>query len=268
MQEAYWHIYKITSPSNNVYIGKTSGLKGRLQNYKRLNCKDQPRLYNSLLHYGFENHKIEIIDEFFSTQSYANGKEIMWIRSHMSNLTKWREFNGLNLTDGGDGCRGRKASAELSKKLSELRKGRVMSDQTKANISKSLKGLYTSSMKGKKHTDEAKLKMSIARKGKSVGKGRIASDETKAKMSKAKTGKPSPFKGVKKPPEYGKRVSEYHFKKPIVQYDMDGNFISEYESIKKAADVLFICRSNIEKVLHGRWKYTHKFIFKYKVNEL
>ena len=54
-------IYKITSPSGRVYIGETDNLKRREKVYKNMNCKSQPRIYNSLKKYGWENHKFEVI---------------------------------------------------------------------------------------------------------------------------------------------------------------------------------------------------------------
>ena len=39
--------------------------------------------------------------ENYIKDGYANGKEIFWIRSYMSNYSKWPEMRGLNLTDGG-----------------------------------------------------------------------------------------------------------------------------------------------------------------------
>ena len=56
-------IYKITSPSNKIYIGSSSNIKKRWNSYFYLKCKPQPKLYNSLKKYGSENHTYEIIEE-------------------------------------------------------------------------------------------------------------------------------------------------------------------------------------------------------------
>jgi len=56
-------IYKITSPSGKIYIGQTIDLKRRFKKYENLHCKSQSKIYNSILKYGFENHKLEIICE-------------------------------------------------------------------------------------------------------------------------------------------------------------------------------------------------------------
>ena len=60
--EKFCGVYKITSPSNKVYIGSSIDINDRFKQYKRLyNCKPQVKLYNSLNKYGVENHIFEIL---------------------------------------------------------------------------------------------------------------------------------------------------------------------------------------------------------------
>jgi group I intron endonuclease len=56
-------IYKITNPKNQIYIGQSKNIEKRLAQYKTNNAKAQPKLYDSFLKYGVENHSIEIICE-------------------------------------------------------------------------------------------------------------------------------------------------------------------------------------------------------------
>ena len=56
-------IYKITSPSEKIYIGQSKDFYRRWGNHKVLRTSKQPRLYNSLLKYGIENHTFEVIEE-------------------------------------------------------------------------------------------------------------------------------------------------------------------------------------------------------------
>jgi group I intron endonuclease len=57
-------IYKITSPTNKIYIGQSTNIKQRWKDYnKMIRCKRQTRLYNSLLKYSPQNHIFEIIEE-------------------------------------------------------------------------------------------------------------------------------------------------------------------------------------------------------------
>jgi len=70
-------IYKITSPSNRVYIGQSIRLEERLLEYKKQkNCNGQPKIFNSILKYGIENHQIEIIEECDVEQ--LNYRERYW----------------------------------------------------------------------------------------------------------------------------------------------------------------------------------------------
>lgn len=52
--------------------------------------------------------------------------------------------------------------------------------------------------------------------------------------------------------------------KPVIQYDLQGNLIKEYECIRQASDELKIHTSDISRVCKGIYKQTHKYIFKYK----
>lgn len=56
-------IYKITSPTKKVYIGQSVNIERRFLVYKKLNCKKQPRLYDSFRKYGVDKHKFEILCE-------------------------------------------------------------------------------------------------------------------------------------------------------------------------------------------------------------
>lgn len=57
-------IYKITSPSNKIYIGQSTDIYKRWADYKKMiRCKRQTRLYNSLKKYGPENHIFGILEE-------------------------------------------------------------------------------------------------------------------------------------------------------------------------------------------------------------
>lgn len=149
-------IYKITSPSNKVYIGQTVEFNVRLRKYKSLNCKSQIKIYNSFLKYSFENHKIEIIEECDFLQ--LNERERYWQEYYDS------VCNGLN-------CRYTKSidksgimSFDSKNKMSLAKKGKKHSEETKLKMSLSHRGI--------KHTDETKQKL----------KSRIISKETKNKL--------------------------------------------------------------------------------------
>ncbi len=88
-------IYKITNPKGKIYIGLSTNIEARFNSYKRLHCKDQPLIYDSLLNYGVDKHKFEIIKKC-SIDKLSNF-EIKYIKKFKSNLKRY----GLNLTTGG-----------------------------------------------------------------------------------------------------------------------------------------------------------------------
>jgi group I intron endonuclease len=146
-------IYKITSPSNKIYIGQSVNIETRFRKYKYLNCKRQTYLYNSFQKYGVENHKFEIIEECSLEQ--LNEREIYW-----GNYFNVLDKNGLNLRLGD--ARG-KCSEEMKLKIGKGNKNKIMSEEARNNISKALKGRKitweTPGPKGYKHSEESKEKM-------------------------------------------------------------------------------------------------------------
>lgn len=62
----------------------------------------------------------------------------------------------------------------------------------------------------------------------------------------------------------GKHGKEHPSSKPVEQYDLDGNFIAEYESGVEAANALGFRASNIQRCAAGRRKTAHGYRWKYK----
>jgi group I intron endonuclease len=198
-------IYKLTSPSGKCYIGQSYNIKRRFCDYKRLLCKNQPKLYNALVKYGFNNFKKEIlfyIEEINKeTILLINEKEIYYINYYES-ISK-----GYNLKCGG------------------------------------LNGT---------HSQESKLKMSIARKK------RIIKESTKLKISLSLKNRQISQKN--------KDIMKLVKSKPIIQYDKNMNFIKTWNSIREAS-VFFSNNKKstaITNCLKGLSKTAHKFIWKYK----
>lgn len=69
-------IYKITNPSGKVYIGQSIDINNRKSKYKTLKCTEQPIIYNSLLKYGWDKHKFEIIEKCSKQQLKI--REVYW----------------------------------------------------------------------------------------------------------------------------------------------------------------------------------------------
>jgi len=105
-------IYKITNPVGKVYIGQTKNLRLRLNLYRKLCCKPQRKLYNSLKKYGFNNHIIDIIEEV--NINSADEREIYWIKYFQ--CYHYDINRGLNLNRGGNRP---KHTQETKKRISE-----------------------------------------------------------------------------------------------------------------------------------------------------
>jgi len=173
-------IYKITSPSKKIYIGKSIDILRRHKQYSKLFCKSQTHLYNSLVKYGFENHKFEIICE--CEKSDLNDLEKHYIEEFKSFNTE----QGLNLRSGGEG--GGICSEETRLKISD---GIIKSE-------KSFKKGHIPWHKGKKNIySEDTLSKMRGNKNGAGNKGRVYSKESLQRMSNSKKGKIPWNKGMK-----------------------------------------------------------------------
>lgn len=142
-------IYKITNPKNKIYIGQTINFERRVYQYKMFNCKEQPKLYNSLKKYGFDNHKIELIyqcDEIDLT---------FWERYYQE-LYKTIENDNLNCFLVTTKDKTGRHSEETKRKMSESAKGKKKTAEHIAKLPQNQKGY-----KGKKRSEETKLKQSL-----------------------------------------------------------------------------------------------------------
>ena len=154
-------IYKITSPTNRVYIGQSVNIKKRLSRYKNNECRTQPKLYNSFVKHGFSKHIIEILCE--CDISELNEKE-RYYQDLYSSIGK----NGMNCTLTKTDSKSGEHSIETRLKISKANKGYKMTDATKKKLSDINKG--NSFFKGKNHTIETRLKISEKCKGKPKSK--------------------------------------------------------------------------------------------------
>jgi group I intron endonuclease len=129
-------IYKITSPTGRVYIGKTTRLNDRISYYRNNNKGGQKMLDSSIKKHGWDQHKFEVIDEAPADQ--LNDLEIRYIKEH--NTFHYDNSNGMNLTRGGEGTLGRKSSPEAIAKQIAKRIGTKRSDATRKLMSDLKKG--------------------------------------------------------------------------------------------------------------------------------
>lgn len=222
-----WVIYKITSPTNRVYIGKTKSYYSRFYSYKNYHTQSlkQRMLCYSFDKYGFNAHKIEKIDEFNSDSNFASGKEMFWIRSYMSNYCKHPEMRGMNLTDGGDGNLGWKRPIESSKEIARKNKG-------------------------KKRTQEFRDNMSQKMKGNKNGCGKVLSEEHKRILSESAK--------RKKGDENFKKICKKRFArmnkeagKSVVYLSDKGDVLREFDFIYEAASFFNVTETTVRRYLKG-----------------
>lgn len=145
-------IYKITSPSNKIYIGQTSNYKRRLYEYSSSSsCKKQRKIFNSINKYGIESHKFEPIYIFSNdvNQQIIDYNEIIYY-----NYYKCIGFSMLNLREPG---KGGKLTEVAKDKIRANRIGKKHSEETKEKMKLSRLGRKFSS-----HSEQAKLNMSVA----------------------------------------------------------------------------------------------------------
>lgn len=123
-------IYKITSPSNRIYIGQSVNIHQRWRGYKYYAKKIQTRLYNSFKKYGVENHTFEIIEE--CSIDKLNERERYW-QEYYDVLD---QNKGLNCRITKDSDRSGYMSEETKIKFSKSQIGRKISKETKLKWSK------------------------------------------------------------------------------------------------------------------------------------
>lgn len=177
IKETYCGIYKITClPTGKIYVGQSVDIFNRWVQYHRLEQKViGPKLYNSFIKYGLDNHMFEIVKECLKEQ--LNNEEIKHIEEHSSFL------KGLNLTKGGEGV---KHTEETKRKISESKKNKPSGLKGK---NRSFKG-RTSPNKGNKRSKESCVLTSLALKGKPQnGKSIIQSITNQEWISATEAGK-------------------------------------------------------------------------------
>lgn len=123
------------------------------------------------------------------------------------------------------------------------------------------------STKGRKHTEESRLKMSKTKKGKPIpwlNNGNKRTEKHKKNLSESLKGRRSPNKDKKFDDERRKKLSEASTcKKKVKQLDLEGNLIKLWDSISEAQKTLQIrhisevCRKMRNQKTAGgfKWEY-------------
>ncbi len=247
-------IYSLSDPRTNEvrYIGKANDLNQRFKHH----VSHREKTYKGNWICGLKNSGllplIEVVDMVPESEWH------FWEQYYISQFKSWG-FNLTNACDGGIG-----------------NNGWVATDETKLKM--------RNAQLGKTHTDEAKEKQRLAKLG-----GKLT-EETKEKLRKANLGKKQPleaiaktaaanrgrknteemkrllsekFKGIKIPKDVLERRAKSQ-SKPILQFDLNDNFLKEYPSLKAAKMDINPKSNGLSDALKGRYKTWSGFKWKYK----
>ena len=236
-------VYMHTCPNGKKYIGITSQApERRWQKGKGYAYGSNPYFYNAIEKYGWENIKHEILFRDL-TKEEAEQKEIELIKEYkirMSNMQKeiWVK------------------NPERRIAMSKLKTGSHLSEETKeklrqANLgkkySKEVVQKRIDKTKGTKRPQTSKILKEMWASGKLKGNtGNTTSEKQKA--------------AARKNAVFAHEAN----RKPVVQFDKQGNFIAEFTCAAEAMRVLNLPNAKISEVCKGKRKSTFGYVFKYK----
>jgi len=241
-------IYKITSPSNKIYIGQSTNIEQRWKDYnKMIRCKQQTRLYNSFQKYNVKNHKFEIIEE-------CSTDELLERETHWKKHYKVLEIPSLCCRMDG---KGGKLSIITRNKMSKSKLGKankydypIIEYDLLGNFNK----IWYNYLEIPNWSDVKTVCIfkPFTRINNSLW--RFKYDDNFPKQ-------------LNLPPSYINKINKLT---PIIQYDLQGNFIKEYTNNSEVIS-LFLKIINKEKSsssIHACCKNKQKtafgFIWKYK----
>ena len=229
------YIYIITNDINGKsYIGKTNDLVRRWKEHCYGNSNTSI-LSKALKKYGLSHFIFDIVaqipfDDIDELNTVLKELEIYYIALY--NTFK----DGYNATVGGDGISGYKQSKETTDKIRKANTGRVVSDETKAKISANRKGIG--------HSEESKQKITKALLNRDYSIYERAAEKRR---------------GVKRDHEIVMKGAVKR-RKPILQYDLQGNFVKEWEGASlidgfESTNIASCCKGKIFRSQGFIWRY-------------
>ena len=239
MSEYTGYIYSITNEINGKsYIGKTNDLVRRWKEHYY--GKDNTAILNNTFKkYGLEHFVFDIVAQIpFDSIEELND---VLAQLEMYYIELYDIYhNGYNATIGGDGISGYKQSPETTEKIRQANLGRTLTEEHKAKCRITNLGNH--------HTEKAKeaIRQALLHRDHSIYE-RIAEKR----------------RGVKRDPNVIMKGAVKRGK-PILQYDLQGNFINEYPGIKFIEG--FEGKS-ISACCHGKLGSTQGYIWRFKDSE-
>jgi group I intron endonuclease len=293
MEEIKYTIYKLIDPNTNQvrYIGLTfNDLKLRLKSHMSEPGKSHKIFWIKKLKKDGLKPIIESVEENISTYEEACHREIYYIEYFKSIGCKL-----TNMASGGN--KNKKMSEETRKKMSESHKKRYetfkmeLSEETKELISKSTKKRFEYPIEREKlrisnkryedsKTPDQKLNdiliqscksvyqydkdMNLIEVYPSIREAHRRTGYNRSNISKSCKHKVAfvggyiwRFEGDTTPPEYKNR-------KEVIQFDLNGNFISEFENLRKASLSTNVNGSSIRNCCKDKIQSAGGFIWRYK----
>lgn len=252
MPKNNWCVYCHTLlKDGRKYVGITSN-KPKCRWHRGLGYVNNQYFYRTIKKYGWEAFEHTIL---YSNLSKEEAEEI-----EMKLIKEWQtqdKRKGFNIREGGNASLNNK---ETRKKISIANKGRKVSDETKKKISVANSGSNNGNY-GKHYTEEEKLKLGCRGENHWLY-GKHLTNETKTKISNSLKGKPTWSKGKRFTKEHCDNLSKARKRllvgnrnaksKPIVQYDMLGNYIKKYQSMRIASMETSINYSCIKDCANGK----------------
>ena len=177
-------IYTVRNRSNGkYYVGKTiETMKKRRSVHEALAKRDFPKMpfHRALRKYGVESFSWHVVDE------EGNKEMLNYLERYAIVFLDSRVPNGYNVTQGGDGASGFVRSVQDKQKKSEAAKRQWQSEEHRKKMSEKRKQWWKNPenvekikkirdasskaarnrvpcMKGKRHSEETKVKMRLAR---------------------------------------------------------------------------------------------------------
>lgn len=221
----------------------------------------------------FNSHKRKFQCDIFIIDEVEDNEWKFWEKYYISLFKSWG-FKLINKNNGGGGSTHVTFSEERNKKISNSTRGKITSEETKQKISE--KALGHKRNLGKHHSLEIRKKISTNNKNKIVSKetrdkksismkGKTHSDKTKEKMRISALGKPKSEQhkaNIRKNNQPIIDAVRQANSKPVLQYDLDGNFIKEWPSIAEAKRYI---KGDIYAVCSGKQNTAGKYKWEYKI---
>ena len=279
-----WTVYIHINKSNQKkYVGITSRKPTVRWKRNGEGYKSSPYFYNAIKKHGWDNFEHNILFTNLSEKE-AKEKEKELIKFYKSNI---HDF-GYNCTEGGDGVCGLKRTPEQIEKIKQALVGRELSEEHKK--------LLSEIMKGRVFSEDWKNKISQSHMGELNPSARkIVLINTKHELLKIYECMKYAAEELnvhtthiqdvcdKKYTNTGGYIFMYydeymehkeqllnlepikinHYRKPIIQCDLDENEIRKYDSIRQAERETGINHSNISNALRGMCKTSGGYIWKY-----